>query len=136
MTGLFDRQTGVNVTSGIRLSTPADWPEKAQVHEGHWGWTSQQILRGNELQPQRGRLGEWLRRGTCCAKDTADSTVHSYSPLPWPDVALVHLGTNDLTQSVFNLGKSVQVVTQHISAVVQRLCRANPVIIVLLAYPM
>ena len=86
LTGVYNRLEGENVSAGILWRTLADWPAAAQIHEGHWGWTAQQLLSGNTLQPQRGKLDDWLWRGLEVAA--------------WPDVALVHLGTNDLTQVV------------------------------------
>lgn len=46
---------------------------------GFWGWSAEHVLRGHPNQPQRGTLSDWLGVGTLAY-----------------DVALVHLGTNDL----------------------------------------
>ena len=103
LSGVYDRRHGENVTTGILWRTPADWPAVAQAHEGHWGWTAQQILSGNDLQPQRGRLGQWLQQRAVVAppllptsplhKESQGSTysgIHADSMVPpWPDVPLV-----------------------------------------------
>jgi len=47
-------------------------------HEGHWGWTADQILEGFANKRDE-RLSEWLKAYT-------------------PDIVLVHLGTNDVLQ--------------------------------------
>ena len=51
--GVYDMSKAANATSGRLLIDEKDWPLKAQRHEGHWGWTSRQLLRGHEKQPQK-----------------------------------------------------------------------------------
>lgn len=129
MAGVYDRQQGSNATRGLVQVGPqhADWPRGVQAHEGHWGWTSRQVLHGHERQPQRGSLNGWLKR-------LVGSGVGP------PDVALVHLGTNDLTKHVLKEGRGAQhervsAVTRRMHLVVQRLCQANPRMHILLAAP-
>ena len=62
MHGVHDRLVGRNATTGVVVRDALDWPSAAQRHEGHWGWTSRQVLRGHERQPQRGALEDWLER--------------------------------------------------------------------------
>ncbi|MBF8963548.1 hypothetical protein I0P70_09835 [Pontibacter sp. FD36] len=53
-------------------------------HEGHWGWTTSDMLNGYEKPTQykrdKGKLSDWLKGYT-------------------PDVVLMHLGTNDMIYS-------------------------------------
>ena len=56
-------------------------------HEGHWGWTTQQILNGRSAKTcgvqVEGKLADWL---------------NSYEAKP--DVVLLHLGLNDVIQAL------------------------------------
>ena len=121
MQGVFDLLKGRNATRGRPLRGEDDWPLEAQQHEGHWGWTAKQVLHGHERQPQRGSLPGWLR------EDARQRRL--------PHVALVHLGTNDLTKHVVKEGQSVASVARQLRAVVQRLCRASPQVLTVLASP-
>jgi len=126
LSGVYDRNYGANVSTGLKWRTVRDWPDAAQVHEGHWGWTAQELLNGNSKQRQRASLHEWL---------SMPANGWSNSHRAWPDVALVHLGTNDITQDVFILGQPVDVVTKRVAAIVEKLCETNPKMIMLLAHP-
>ena len=122
MAGVHDKRQGRNASSGVLVQGMKDWPPSAQRHEGHWGWTSRQILRGHERQPQRSLLGNWLR------------TLARAAELP--DVALVHLGTNDLTRlSRPASTERVSAVVRRMGTIVQRLCTSNPRVHVILATP-
>ena len=121
MHGVFDLLKGRNATRGRPLREEDDWPLGAQHHEGHWGWTAKQVLHGHERQPQRGSLPGWLQ----------ESARHRRLP----HVALVHLGTNDLTKHVVKEGQSVASLARQLRAVVQRLCRASPQMLTVLASP-
>jgi lysophospholipase L1-like esterase len=48
-------------------------------HEGHYGWRADEILNGRISEPAAGKLASWL-------------------PVSQPDVILLHIGTNDITQ--------------------------------------
>ncbi|NEM96971.1 SGNH/GDSL hydrolase family protein [Pontibacter burrus] len=51
------------------------------VNEGHWGWRADHMLNGNqETYPPEGKLSDWMKQYT-------------------PDIALIHLGTNDIFQN-------------------------------------
>lgn len=123
MTGVYDLQRGRNATSGrlVRGAAAADWPAEAQVHEGHWGWTAQQLLSGHRRQPHRLSLAGWL------------SEMRRSSRLP--DAVLLHVGTNDLTKLVFKEGASISSVARRTQSIVHRLCRASPRVGLLLAAP-
>mmetsp|Transcript_15688 Transcript_15688/g.35146 ORF Transcript_15688/g.35146 Transcript_15688/m.35146 type:complete len:302 (-) Transcript_15688:134-1039(-) len=129
LSGVYDRNHGTNVSAGLKWRTVRDWPDAAQFHEGHWGWTAQELLNGNSEQPQRASLDEWL------SKPANGWSSRLPSHRAWPDVALVHLGTNDITQEVFRQGRTAHIVTQRVAAIVQKLCEANPKIVMLLAHP-
>ena len=55
-------------------------PEPAD-HEGHPGWTADQLLNGRTDQPSKGKLKEWLL---------------NYQP----DIILLHIGTNDIDANI------------------------------------
>jgi lysophospholipase L1-like esterase len=69
-------------------------------HEGHWGWTINQVLE---------RLDGWARAAN-------------------PDVALIHLGTNDLFQ-----GDDPDTIARELAEVVTVLRAANPRVAIFLA---
>lgn len=117
MHGVYDRRTGRNATSGTPLVDVADWPLEAQHHEGHWGWTSLEVMRGHKKQPQRRSLNHWL-------EELASSPPH---------VVTVHIGTNDLTKYVLREGRPVSSVSSHVRSILRRLCRAAPKATVLMA---
>ncbi|RPH38935.1 MAG: hypothetical protein EHM87_24905, partial [Burkholderiales bacterium] len=48
-------------------------------HDGHYGWRADEILNGRTSEPNAGKLTDWL-------------------PVSQPDVILLHIGTNDITQ--------------------------------------
>jgi acyl-CoA thioesterase I len=68
-------------------------PDFDRDHEGHWGWTTAQVLE---------RLDGWLS----AAK---------------PDVALIHLGTNDLPQA-----DGARRAADNLSEIIDRIRRHNP----------
>lgn len=163
MAGIFDKSIGRNASRGtvLRGRAHADWPVAAQAHEGHWGWTSRQVLRGHDRQPQRGALHAWLerlRRRAVLEITEAGARAHSIGGTSaggtsttrsddaeqgaaqgMPDVALVHLGTNDLTKLVLKPGhgprERVQATARRVHAIVSMLCVANPHMHVVLAMP-
>ena len=69
-----------------------------QDNEGHWGWTTGQILE---------HIDEWAAAAR-------------------PDVALVHLGTNDVV-------RNPAVIPQNLASIIASLRKANPHVVVLLA---
>ncbi len=69
-------------------------------HEGHWGWRTDEIL---------ANLPTWLG---------------SYTP----DIALIHLGSNDIIQ-----GQSISSTIGELTSIISTLRRKNPKVIVLLA---
>lgn len=69
-------------------------------HEGHWGWRVDQVL---------ARLDKWASHAK-------------------PDIALVHMGTNDLAQ-----GKSPELIVSELLAAVDILRTHNPRVVVLMA---
>ena len=142
MRGVFDKQLGRNASRGVVLrgKDHADWPEAAQAHEGHWGWTTRQVLRGHERQPQRGAIAKWLKqlqlqqrqRQTHPPKRVSDGGGAA------PDVTLIHLGTNDLTKLVLRENgphERVQAVARRAHTIVSMLCKANWRMHILLAVP-
>ena len=122
MQGVYDRRKGRNASTGVVIAGQDDWPLAAQRHEGHWGWTSKQLLHGHERQPQRGSLPAWLRNGC--------RLIHGV-----PDAVLVKLGTNDLTKYVARGTEDVTAIARRMSTIMQRLCRASPHAVILLASP-
>jgi lysophospholipase L1-like esterase len=48
-------------------------------HEGHYGWRADEILNGRTSDPCAGKLANWL-------------------PASQPDIILLHIGTNDISQ--------------------------------------
>ncbi|KAL1523159.1 hypothetical protein AB1Y20_018114 [Prymnesium parvum] len=121
MRGVFDLLKGRNASRGKPVRWQPDWPLDAQRHEGHWGWTSKQILWGHERQPQRGFLSKWLRWAALRQQ--------------LPQLTLVHLGTNDLTKHVAREGESVASLARRLRAVAQQLCRVSPRMRIFVASP-
>lgn len=79
-------------------------------HEGHWGWRVDEIINGKNTDCSGvGKLSEWLQLST-------------------PDIALVHLGTNDALQ-----GQSDESTLGELEMVIDILREANPKITILLA---
>ena len=121
MLGVHDKLPDANTTTGRPVLDDPDWPLAKQRHEGHWGWTAEQVLQGHKRQPQRGQLSQWLHPGK--------------GPARAPQVVMLHLGTNDLTKYVIKKNGSVAVVARRIRGVMRRVCRANPRVLLLLASP-
>ncbi len=64
---------------------------------GFWGWSAHHVLNGHPNQPQRGALHNWLRaEETEAGPAGAAGEMWRGSDALRYDVALVHLGTNDL----------------------------------------
>lgn len=78
---------------------PGDWDKD---HEGHYGWRADQIVNGNANEPAAGRMADWAA---------------TYRP----DIALVHIGSNDMNQ-----GQSVASTLDDIRAIVAALRAGNP----------
>jgi hypothetical protein len=121
MLGVHDKLPDANTTTGRPVLDDPEWPLAKQRHEGHWGWTAEQVLQGHKRQPQRGQLSKWLHPGKGVARA--------------PQVVTLHLGTNDLTKHVVKKNGSVVVVARRIRGVMRRVCRANPRVLLLLASP-
>ncbi|ARS36474.1 GDSL-type esterase/lipase family protein [Pontibacter actiniarum] len=84
-------------------------------NEGHWGWTADEVLNGRD---GKGNLTQWLQ---------------SYNP----DIALVHLGTNDMFKQCSG-GVSpdkacYQETINELKTVIQQIQEKNPNVIVLVA---
>ena len=77
-----------------------------QDHEGHWGWRADEILNGRQGD---GSLSEWLV---------------SYTP----DIALIHIGTNDVDQL-----QSTESSVTEIKEIIDTLRTDNPNMIIFLA---
>ena len=105
MEGVYDRQLGRNASSGEAVEGDADWPLAAQSHEGHWGWTAAQLLRGHSRQPQRQSLPKWLwgerageRAGESAGERAGERTAERAGERVAPQAVLLHIGTNDITK--------------------------------------
>lgn len=86
-------------------------PDFDQDHEGHSGWRADQILNGvgHSDCAGSGGLPIWLKNYT-------------------PDIALIHLGTNDLFQ-----GQSVDSTVAELEGIIKLLRSDNPNVTILLA---
>ncbi len=78
-------------------------------NEGHWGWSADQILNGNNEQPASGKLNDWLT---------------SYTP----DFVLMHLGTNDMFRN-----QPIDETLNELREVVGIIRKTNPTVTILLA---
>lgn len=107
-----DTEQGADVASPVMGST-----YKGQTftnkHEGHWGWTTSELLNGREnptaYKRDKGKLSDWLRGYT-------------------PDVVLMHLGTNDIIYS-----KGINQTLGRIEQIVNQLRADNKDVAILLA---
>ena len=79
-------------------------------HEGHWGWTTDDILNG-------------LRDG-CSGEGRLEDWVESYTA----DMAIVHLGSNDMF-----MGESVRSTLNEMERVIDILRQDNPWVTIFLA---
>jgi hypothetical protein len=76
---------------------PGDWDKD---HEGHYGWRADEIVSGKSTDLGAGKLADWAA---------------TYRP----DVALVHIGTNDANQgqttasTVQDIGRIIEVLRDH-----------------------
>lgn len=115
----------VNIDYVGSLNQPNDcgaWPNANpafvdQDHEGHWGWKVDEILNGT------GPGGPWN-----CRIDVLGNDISDWLTGIVPDIALVHLGTNDMFASEPVLGT-----IGEISLVIDALRVANPAIQIYLA---
>lgn len=85
-------------------------------HEGHWGWRCDEIIDGDGQSNAckgSGSLSDWLLNYT-------------------PDIALVHLGTNDMFQGTGGNG-SLNITIGELETIVDILRNDNPNVIILLA---
>ena len=79
-------------------------------HEGHWGWKTDEIIRGmNDGCKGSSSLSDWLKTYT-------------------PDIALIHLGTNDMFHK-----QSVASTLDELEQVIEILRADNPHVVVFLA---
>jgi lysophospholipase L1-like esterase len=92
---LHDEGFRVDFVGSLKRNYIAGPPDKDfdRDHEGHWGWTINQVLE---------RLDGWVRAAA-------------------PDVALVHLGTNDLFR-----GDDAETIARELAEVVAVLRSVNP----------
>ncbi len=90
------------------------WPEYKghsfdYDHEGHAGWTADDLLHGCSWDLDKGALPEWLKQYT-------------------PDIVLLHIGTNDVFHAI-PIEKSIR----DIESIIRLLQAANPKVAVYLA---
>jgi hypothetical protein len=78
-------------------------------HEGHSGWTIDQILNGFVHEPNSGKLSEWLQGYT-------------------PDVVLLHAGTNDAL-----MDHPLESTVKELEEVINQIRQKNPGVTILLA---
>ncbi|MER2996568.1 GDSL-type esterase/lipase family protein [Pontibacter populi] len=78
-------------------------------NEGHWGWSADQILNGNNGQPNAGKLNDWLT---------------NYNP----DFVLMHVGTNDMFRN-----EPINETLDELREVVAQIRDKNPNVTILLA---
>ena len=81
-------------------------------HEGHWGWTADQILGIDKTIPEntgKGNLSEWLTAYT-------------------PDIVLLHLGHNDA-----GLGEPLEETKEKLKKIIALIQEDNPGVSILLA---
>lgn len=95
------------------FNTNPTWPDyKGRSfdpdHEGHWGWRADKILNGSPAQRDE-RLSEWLKTYT-------------------PDIVMIHLGTNDVSQS-----QSTSSTADELRQIIKVLRDDNPAVVILLA---
>ena len=98
-----------SLNSGSAVFGSADLAD----HEGHPGWTDDQIVAGNPLEPGSGKLIEWL---------LADQ----------PDIILLHIGTNGLESSAADVGDILTVIHNYdpdlwviLARIINRSCLPN-----------
>ena len=100
-----------------RSSTPDFMGEDFDhAHEGHGGWTTGDILRGNEGESD-GKLDEWLAQYT-------------------PDTVLIHLGGNDLRDArdkPWAIVGIVQEAQRNVREIIRQLQADNPAVTIYLA---
>ncbi|MBX2865299.1 MAG: hypothetical protein KTR27_17250, partial [Leptolyngbyaceae cyanobacterium MAG.088] len=96
------------VGSENKTKDNTDFPDNSfdPDHEGHWGWRTDEI---NDGRSGEGSLEDWLTEYT-------------------PDIALVHLGTNDLFQ-----GQSVESTIDDLSETIDILRADNPDVVIFVA---
>ena len=84
-------------------------------HEGHWGWKTDEIINGGSASNCRGtgNISSWLNNYT-------------------PDIALIHLGTNDMMLD-WNDGLGVAETINELKSLITILRADNPNVIILLA---
>ncbi len=78
-------------------------------HEGHYGWTVDQLLNGHDHEPNAGKLSQWLQNYT-------------------PDIVLLHAGTNDAI-----LGQSLDGTINELKELITQIRQKNPNVIILMA---
>ncbi len=79
-------------------------------HEGHWGWRIDEVIEGRQAQCSgEGKIADWLNNYT-------------------PDLALIHLGTNDVFR-----GDSVSSSSAELKQIVEILRQKNPNIAIFIA---
>ena len=76
------------------------YPDFDQNHEGHWGWRADQVL----------------------------ANIEGWARAAQPDIALVHLGTNDLFQK-----QTPSSTAGELGQIIDKLRAANPEVVILLA---
>lgn len=78
-------------------------------HEGHYGWTIDELLNGNKTEPNAGKLSQWLQGYT-------------------PDIVLLHAGSNDALK-----GQSLESTVEELKELVRQIRQKNPGVTILMA---
>ncbi|MEL6588762.1 MAG: GDSL-type esterase/lipase family protein [Bacteroidota bacterium] len=96
-------------------------PDFDPDHEGHWGYRTDQIIvhqganNNCRAASESGSLYRWLKAYT-------------------PDIALIHLGTNDLFQRpYFHFDEVIEAILSNLQVVFETLQKDNPEIVIYLA---
>ncbi|PRY10346.1 putative secreted protein (Por secretion system target) [Pontibacter ummariensis] len=117
---LIDAGVDVQLVGSHAVNEGGDSPVEGTVYkgvpyinrnEGHWGWTVDEILSGRD---GKGHLSRWLQ---------------SYTP----DIALIHLGTNDMFRQCGTGNTCYQETIDELKEVVSQIRAKNPTVAVYLA---
>jgi lysophospholipase L1-like esterase len=92
---------------GTKMTYDEEKDDPITYHEGHWGWTSKDILNGKSGS---GKLSDWIK---------------GYDF----DYVLLHLGTNDISTSTIDLNNSII----YIDSIIDELKGKNPNVVIFLA---
>ncbi len=110
----FDLVGSENKNYGENYERSPKYPEYLGLpfdkdHEGHWGWTADEILNGKPSEMNKKKLPVWLENYT-------------------PDIALIHLGTNDVVKNQEN-----STTVEELKSIISHLRKKNSNVKILLA---